>query len=113
MANGSNLFASILKFVSNVRQLFAADDFSRQHFQMHFVLGALRVKRKPHFWKGFPTNNQILSSMRCLFCDMFMICICLLNIFEILPKFYLIVKDLKIFCLLSISLNSFMLFYSG
>ena len=33
---GSTLFASILKFASNVRQLFAADDFSRQHFQMHF-----------------------------------------------------------------------------
>ena len=31
-------------FVSNVRQLFAADDFSRRHFQMHFFLGALRVK---------------------------------------------------------------------
>ena len=31
-------------FVSNVRQLFAADDFSRPHFQMHFFLGALRVK---------------------------------------------------------------------
>ena len=32
------------KFVSNVRQLFAADDFSRRHFQMHFFfLGALRV----------------------------------------------------------------------
>ena len=28
-------------FVSNVRQLFAADDFSRRHFQMHFFLGAL------------------------------------------------------------------------
>ena len=24
------------KFVSNVRQLFAADDFSRRYFQMHF-----------------------------------------------------------------------------
>ena len=23
---------------------FAADDFSRRHFQMHFFLGALRVK---------------------------------------------------------------------
>ena len=32
----------LLKFVSNVRQLFAADDFSR-HFQMHFFLCALRV----------------------------------------------------------------------
>ena len=30
-------------FVSNARQLFAADDFSRRHFQMHFLLGALRV----------------------------------------------------------------------
>ena len=31
-------------FVSNVWQLFAADDFSRRHFGMHFFLGALRVK---------------------------------------------------------------------
>ena len=30
------------KFVSNVRQLFAADNFSRQHFQMHFFF--LRFK---------------------------------------------------------------------
>ena len=29
-------------FVSNVRQLFAADDFSRQHFPMHF--SSLRFK---------------------------------------------------------------------
>ena len=42
VCSGSRLFASIL--VSNVRQLFAADDFSRRHFQMHFFLGALRVK---------------------------------------------------------------------
>ena len=27
----------------NARKLFAADDFSRRHFQMHFFLGALRV----------------------------------------------------------------------
>ena len=26
--------------------LFAADDFSRRHFQMHLFLGALRVKVK-------------------------------------------------------------------
>ena len=31
------------KFVSNVSQLFAADNFSRRHFQMHFFLGALRI----------------------------------------------------------------------
>ena len=44
VCSGSTLFASILNFVSNVRQLFAADDFSRRHFQMHSLLGALRVK---------------------------------------------------------------------
>ena len=32
------------QFVSNARQLFAADDFSRRHFQMHFFLGALRLR---------------------------------------------------------------------
>ena len=36
VCSGSTLFAFILKFASNVGQLFAADDFSRQHFQMHF-----------------------------------------------------------------------------
>ena len=40
---GSTLFASILKFVCNVRQLFAADHFSRRHFSDAFFLGALRV----------------------------------------------------------------------
>ena len=44
VCSGSTLFASILKLISNVRQLFAADDFSRRHFQLHFFLGALRVK---------------------------------------------------------------------
>ena len=29
------------KFVSNSRQLFAADDFSRRNFQMHFFFLAL------------------------------------------------------------------------
>ena len=38
VCSGSTLFASMLKFVINFRQLFAADDFSRQHFQMHFFL---------------------------------------------------------------------------
>ena len=31
------------QYISNARQLFAADDFSGRHFQMHFFLGALRV----------------------------------------------------------------------
>ena len=43
VCSGSTRFASILNF-SNFRQLFAADDFSRRHFQTHFFLGALRVK---------------------------------------------------------------------
>ena len=38
LGSGSTLFASILKFISNVRQLLLADDLSRQHFQMHFFL---------------------------------------------------------------------------
>ena len=42
VCSGSTLFASIL-FVSNVRQLFAADDFSRRYFHYAFFLGALRV----------------------------------------------------------------------
>ena len=33
VCSGSTLF-----FISNVRQLFAADDFSRQNFLMHFLL---------------------------------------------------------------------------
>ena len=36
VCSGSTLFACILKVASNVRQLFAADYFSRRHFQMHF-----------------------------------------------------------------------------
>ena len=49
----STLFASVLNFSSNVRQLFAADDFSRRHFQMHFFLCALRVNNKCFDWR-FP-----------------------------------------------------------
>ena len=47
VCSGSTLFASILN--SNVmlgnylQQTTAADYFSRQHFQMHFFLGALRA----------------------------------------------------------------------
>ena len=36
--SGSTLFAVILKLVSNARQLFAADDFSRRHFSDAFFL---------------------------------------------------------------------------
>ena len=47
VCSGSTLFASIVKFVSTVRQLFAADDFSsRRHFSDAFFLGAFRGKVK-------------------------------------------------------------------
>ena len=46
VCSGSTLFACILKFASNVWQLFAADDFSRRHFQMHFFLGPFKGLRK-------------------------------------------------------------------
>ena len=36
VCSGSTLFACILKLAINVWQLFAADDFSRRHFQMIF-----------------------------------------------------------------------------
>ena len=51
VCSGSTLFASIL-----TRQLFAADDFSRQHFQMHLFLGALRANRT--FILDMPTHND-------------------------------------------------------
>ena len=42
VCSGSMLL-SILNSSVMLMQLFAADDFSRQHFQMHFFHGALRV----------------------------------------------------------------------
>ena len=49
MANSVFLDHTAPIVVSNARQLFAADDFSRQHFQMLFFLGALRVKNEADF----------------------------------------------------------------
>ena len=43
----------------NAMQLFAADDFSRRHFQMHFFRGALRVKT------GFLALRPIFCFYRC------------------------------------------------
>ena len=40
------MFASIHKFVSYVRQRFAADDFSRRHFSYAFFLGAFTISIK-------------------------------------------------------------------
>ena len=36
VSSGSTLFAYILNLSVMYRQLFAADDFSRGHFRMHF-----------------------------------------------------------------------------
>ena len=44
VGSGSTLFASIIKLVSIIRQLYAVDDFSRRHLSDAFFLGALRVK---------------------------------------------------------------------
>ena len=44
VCSGSTLFASIPNLSAMLDNFFAADDFSRQHFQMHFYLGALRVR---------------------------------------------------------------------
>ena len=58
VCSGSTLLAS-----SNIKQLFAADDFSRQHFQMHFFLGALRVNYdmdKPNSKGFFEWSNFVL-----------------------------------------------------
>ena len=44
VCSGSMLFASIFNSSVMLGKLFAADDFSRRHFQMHFILGSLRVE---------------------------------------------------------------------
>ena len=57
------------KFVSNVRQLFAADDFSRRHFQMYFFTWRFRVK--PEILK----YKAITFCMLCNFYDfVFLVC---------------------------------------
>ena len=55
----STLFASLLKFVSYARQLFAADDLSRRHFQMLFFLGAIRVIHHRHI-----VDDTLTTSVR-------------------------------------------------
>ena len=50
VCSGSILFACILEFGNNVRQLFAADNISRRHFQMHFSWR----------FKGFEKSQQTI-----------------------------------------------------
>ena len=42
-------------------QIFAADDISRRHFQMHFFLGALRVK----LWHFTSQKNDSALLLEC------------------------------------------------
>ena len=44
-------------FVYIGRQIFAAEDFSRRHFQMHIFLGALRVNI--NYSEGGKINNSL------------------------------------------------------
>ena len=78
----STLFAFYISFVSNVRQLFAADDFSGQHFQMHFFLGTLRV------------NNS--TAWHFLLPDWFLKYLLLITIFAVITPHILIKAHLKI-----------------
>ena len=58
VCSGYTVFASILH-----SQLFAADDFSRRHFQMHFFLGALRVNIDVLTTNAYlPANTRSLIS---------------------------------------------------
>ena len=44
VCSGGTLFASILNSSVILGNYFAADDFIRRYFQMHFFLGTLTVK---------------------------------------------------------------------
>ena len=49
VCSGSTLFASILNLSVMLGNFFAADDFSRPHFQMHFFLALLEIIFTPYF----------------------------------------------------------------
>ena len=48
VCSGSRLFAFILNSLVMLGNYLQQTTFSRQHFQMHIFLGALRVKRVSH-----------------------------------------------------------------
>ena len=61
IGSGSTLFASIHELVSNVRQLFAADDFSRRHFFSCIFLGAFSANVQPkHLMQPYPLQYLII-----------------------------------------------------
>ena len=61
VCSGAMLFASILNSSVMLGNFFAADDFSRRHFQMHFFLGALRVKHKTKVHQN--AHSETMSSL--------------------------------------------------
>ena len=66
VCSGSTLFASILNSSVMLGKLFEADDFSRRHFQMHFFLGALRVKRRQYMLvRVYTCQNATLLEISC------------------------------------------------
>ena len=72
VCSGSTLFACILKFASDVRHLFAVEDFSRRHFQMHFFDASRALPASVLCWPlGYKTyfmlnstEHEILSAHR-------------------------------------------------
>ena len=54
------VLASILKFVSNVRQLLAADDFIRRHCQVHF--SALYIRFNTLFTSALKNPRRLGTS---------------------------------------------------
>ena len=56
------------QFVRNVRQLFAADNFSRRHFQMHFFLGTLRAKVRLLYFRYYTPQTKLMQTFKfCIF----------------------------------------------
>ena len=63
VCSGSTLFASMLNLSVMLGIFFAADDYSRRHFKMHFFLGALRVNYYDHVvWVYCFIKNLYLGS---------------------------------------------------
>ena len=51
VCSGSTLFASILKL-----SVMLGNYYSRRHFQLHFLLGSLRVKHTLNYWQKKTTS---------------------------------------------------------
>ena len=71
VCSGSTLFASILNTSVMLGNYFAAEDFSRGHFQIHFFLGPLRVNVEFLFViiRPTPETDKALSTEEVYLCD--------------------------------------------